>query len=90
MMPGTFSSEEEENGFLERMKASPPAAVIWPARPFDDLPERAVESVAPRLSEWVQANYRITREKQHRWIVMFPNEKGESGAASASQPQRTP
>lgn len=72
MMPGTFMNDEEELWFLERLKADPPGAVIWPARSFDDMPERDATVTAPRISEWVRANYEMAKGKQHRWYVMLP------------------
>jgi hypothetical protein len=72
LMPGTFMSEEEEEAFVARMKASPPAAVIFPERPFDLMPSRAVQKTAPRLSRWVFENYE-SPAPQRQWIVLFPS-----------------
>ena len=76
VMPGTFMSDEDEIEFIQRLETSPPAAVIWPARAFDDMPDRAVGKTAPRVSAWVKANYTRSKAKQHRWFVMFPNKRG--------------
>lgn len=59
VMPGTFLSDEEASDFLARVVKDPPALVIWPKRPYDKLPEKAIEVTAPELSDWVQANYEI-------------------------------
>ncbi|MCH2169424.1 glycosyltransferase family 39 protein [Myxococcota bacterium] len=74
VMPGTFMSEEQERGFLDRLRADPPAAVVWPVRDFDDMPERSVVRTAPLISEWVLENYRQAggAKPQRRWIVLLP------------------
>ncbi len=55
-MPGTFLDDADERSFAERLEADPPAALIWPARAFDDMEERSLARIAPRTSAWVQAN----------------------------------
>ena len=72
---------------LERLKASPPAAVIWPGRAFDDIPDRAVGKTAPRISAWVKTNYTRSQAKQHRWFVMFPNDEGLGDGLEGGGPQ---
>lgn len=58
VMPGTFLDEAEERAFVARLDAAPPALVIWPERPFDEIPARAVVQSAPLLARWVQTHYR--------------------------------
>jgi len=58
VMPGTFRSPEEEQGFLERIQNEPPAVVVWPLQPFDRIRSRGLEQTAPKLSAWVSGNYR--------------------------------
>lgn len=80
IMPGTFLTPEAEIGFLERVKADPPAAVVWPLRDFDDMEERSVSRTAPRLSEWVKRNY-TPIPRQRSWAVMvWSGGKGGPGA----------
>lgn len=58
VMPGTFRSREEEQGFLERIQNAPPAVVVWPRLPFDRNESRGLEQTAPLLSGWVADHYR--------------------------------
>jgi hypothetical protein len=78
IMLGTFLKPRDEIQFIERLKHDPPAAVIWPTRDFDDMQERSLSSVAPRVSKWVWQNY-VPLPKQQRWIVMIPREKAPRG-----------
>ncbi len=73
IMPGTFLDDADESWFLEHLRANPPAAVVWPAREFDDMDERSVMQTAPRIAAWVQAHYHPL-PGQRRWIVMVPRE----------------
>lgn len=57
VMPGTFLDESEELAFVARLEASPPALVLWPNRPFDELPGRAVTRTAPHVVRWVRDRY---------------------------------
>lgn len=59
VMPGTFLTPEEERDFIDRVKRNPPALVIWPKKPFDRNPEKAVELTSPELAAWVRANYQM-------------------------------
>jgi hypothetical protein len=71
VMPGSFLDAAEEEAFVARLAAAPPAAVIWPAQPFDGRPDRDVRRTAPRVAHWVQAHYE-PRETAGRWILWFP------------------
>lgn len=77
IMPGTFLSADEERAFVERLEASPPALVIWPLGAFDGLPTRALSVTAPRLAEWVKANYR-SESVAHRDILVFQGSRPPS------------
>jgi len=75
VMPGTFLTPEEEAAFIQRVLDNPPALVIWPKRPFDRDPARAVEITTPQLTEWVKTRY-------ERWGLLrrhyLMGPKGES------------
>ena len=73
-MPGTFLDEDEEERFVARLEARPPAMVIWPGWPFDTDPERAVQRTAPRVSRWVKERYqpRDGRGTSHRFVILVP------------------
>jgi len=54
VMPGTFLDEEEEQGFVERLRRSPPDGLILP----HDMSEgRRSARSASRLWRWVRAHY---------------------------------
>jgi hypothetical protein len=73
IMPGTFLSEEEEEGFLAHLKAHPPALVIMPGRQFDGMASRSIWQTAPKVTGWVMKNHRrIGRRGQ--WMLFLPNE----------------
>jgi hypothetical protein len=71
LMPGTFRDTEEEISFLRRLKARPPAAVVWPPYPFDEMKERSVQLTAPLISEWVKKHYEPVGPVR-RWILLLP------------------
>jgi hypothetical protein len=56
--PGVFLTPEEEEAFVERLRARPPAVVLWSEADFDSRPDRGVEVFAPRLSAFVRERYR--------------------------------
>jgi hypothetical protein len=69
--PGVFADADHERAFVERLRAAPPALVLWPKKHFDELPSRALEIHAPHLSRWVFANYRRARRTDRtREIIM--------------------
>lgn len=74
VMPGTFLTPDEELAFLERVKQSPPALVIWSKRPFDKDESKAVEHSAPRLAAWVLARYQRWGALR-RHFLMGPREQ---------------
>jgi hypothetical protein len=77
VMLGTFLTEEDERWFVERLRADPPAAVVWPVRIFDEMPERYVVNTAPLLAAWVFRNYEaVPAEVQRTYIVMIPRQQG--------------
>ena len=71
LMPGTFLDEGEELEFLARLQQSPPAAVIWPGAPFDNMASRSIRRTAPHLVRWVEERYEA-RGSHQRWLLMFP------------------
>jgi len=75
IMPGIFVDETDERWFLERLRADPPAAVVWPKRLFDDMPERAVTAVAPLVTEWVRSHYLRAPGQQDVYIVLVRRDR---------------
>jgi hypothetical protein len=73
IMPGTFVRPRDEILFVERLKADPPAAIIWPAQDFDGMEERSLSNVAPRVAKWVWESYAPLPD-QRMWIVMVPRQ----------------
>jgi hypothetical protein len=71
VMPGTFRSEEEEQAFVEHVKAEPPAAVVWPRKHFDFMESRGLQSSAPRLSRWIGDHYQVA-ETNPIYLVLVP------------------
>jgi hypothetical protein len=71
VMPGTFRSEEEEQAFVERVEAAPPAVVIWPRKHFDFMESRGLQHSAPKLSRWVGEHYRVA-EKDPVYLLLVP------------------
>jgi hypothetical protein len=59
VMPGTFRSRREEETFLARIEADPPAVIVWPRRHFDRRKDRGLEASAPLLSHWIIDHYRV-------------------------------
>jgi hypothetical protein len=57
IIPGIFLSAEEERGFVEHLRASPPAVVIWSETDFDRRKDRGLEQTSPQLVTWVRATY---------------------------------
>jgi hypothetical protein len=93
IMPGIFVSDEDERWFLERLRADPPAVVVWPKRVFDGMPERAVTVVAPRITEWVRSHYLRAPGQQDVYIVLVRRDRlAERGASPhpAPAPGRAP
>ncbi len=70
VMPGAFLDESEEQLYLERVRARPPVAVVWPQLDFDGRPESAVEVVAPSLSAWVQDHYERRGGLRQRYLLL--------------------
>jgi hypothetical protein len=68
IMPGTFRSPEEEQAFLQRLEASPPALVVWPRLNFDRMPSRGIRETAPQIGRWVQRNYQLADDF---WYLIF-------------------
>ena len=90
VMPGTFLEEEEEERFLERLRAVPPALVLVPRRAFDDHPRRAVWKTAPATFEWVEAHYVLRAELREFFLLarprVDPSSKEEASGVDAGEP----
>jgi hypothetical protein len=59
VMPGTFVGGGDEERFIARLEANPPALVIWPLTVFDAMPERSLRKTAPRVVKWVLRRYEM-------------------------------
>lgn len=73
VMPGTFLDEAEERAFLARLRARPPALVVWPTLAFDHRAERHVSRMAPLVAAWVRKHYR-ERLRRGRYSLWAPRE----------------
>lgn len=71
IMPGTFLNDGDETRFVALLEESPPAAVLWPLAPFDDMRERAVDRTAPRVAAWVQRRYMLERRTE-KFLLLVP------------------
>jgi hypothetical protein len=80
IMPGTFLTREEERRLLERVKAAPPALVVWPSVHFDKMKSRGVRWTATELGVWILENYHIVGDRT-QYMIMLP---GQSSAADPS------
>jgi hypothetical protein len=89
LMPGVFLDAAEEEAFLARVMADPPAAVLMPEEPFDGRPERAIERTAPRLAAWVLAHYE-RRGPRRRFQVFVPRGSPEEPPGRPVRDARTP
>lgn len=91
IMPGTFPDAGMERWFLERLQANPPAAIVWPRRLFDNMPERSIWQTAPLISRWVFQNYVRADGRQHTYIVAVPRAPGDPTPPSQGEvPQLAP
>jgi hypothetical protein len=70
IMPGTFLSREEERKFLERLKAAPPAVVVWPSAHFDGVRSRGIRRTAPVIGRWILENYHIVGDRMQYMIMV--------------------
>jgi hypothetical protein len=85
MMPGTLLDAKEEDAFLQRLEARPPAVVLPAREPFDDIPERAVERTAPRIMQWLSENYvPVQKLRQGEHELWVPRARGSAARATAS------
>jgi hypothetical protein len=72
IMPGTFRNPEEEEAFLARIQASPPAVVVWPRLHFDRMKSRGIGESAPQIGRWVRTHYR--RADEFWFLIFVPKE----------------
>jgi hypothetical protein len=89
VMPGTFLSKDEERVFVNRLRAQPPALVIFPGWRFDDMNERSVQMTAPLLTAWVAENYQRLG-KMEQFTLMVPRRATRSGDGSTHRSARPP
>jgi len=92
LMPGTLLDASEEDAFLQRLEARPPAVVLPARKQFDDLPERAVERTAPRVMQWLSEHY-APIEKLHQgeselWVPRARESAARDSASDASEAER--
>lgn len=71
VIPGTFTSAEEEISALEELQESPPAVVIVSLAHFDGASSRSISVTAPRITQWVGLNY-IERVTIGKYLIMTP------------------
>ena len=83
VMPGTFRTPQEEIDFVERLRAAPPAVLIWPRQPFDRTPARGLARTAPRLHAWALEHYE-TLQDAPIYRLMVPKRVPVSPKAPAS------
>ncbi|MGH0028848.1 MAG: hypothetical protein ACQGVC_03590 [Myxococcota bacterium] len=83
VMPGTFLSDDEETFFVEHLAASPPALVVLPSIPFDEMEERALSRTAPRLMAWVARHYQVVGNPED-FLLLEPREPREIGDGPAA------
>ena len=83
LMPATFLEPAEEQAFLAKLRASPPAVVIVPRKHFDDRRSRSIEVTAPRVSRWVVRNYQRLHSAPD-YVLWVPRRRpGEHTATGA-------
>ncbi|MBW2384660.1 MAG: glycosyltransferase family 39 protein [Deltaproteobacteria bacterium] len=86
IMEGTFIDEAEELAFIELLNANPPAAVLWPIRHFDDMPSRAIEVVAPRVTAWARDRY-VAIGRTDKFELRIPRERRRRPAPASAEPR---
>jgi hypothetical protein len=62
IMPGTFMSEDEERFFIGKLMEDPPEVIIILDRHFDDMPERSLRRIAPRVTPWLLRRYAVVEQ----------------------------
>jgi hypothetical protein len=68
--PGVFDDPNELRDFVRRLQQAPPALVLWPKRPFDEMRSRSIEVQAPLLANWVVTHYERVAGDQTREIML--------------------
>ena len=82
-MPGTFLDAAEEESYLARLRAAPPALVLLPLQAFDGREERSLERTFPKIAAWAKQNYEPVAASGQR-LVMVP--RARRGAAAEPAP----
>lgn len=70
--PGVFDDPQDLRDFVRRLQQSPPALVLWPKQPFDEMRSRSLEVQAPLLANWVFTHYERVGGDQTREILLKP------------------
>jgi len=68
--PGVFADPIDQRDFVRRLQRDPPALVLWPKQPFDDMPARSIEVHAPLLASWVARHYERVGGDRTREIIL--------------------
>ena len=85
LMPGTLLDAKEEDAFLQRLEARPPAVVLPPRKDFDEVPERAVERTAPRVMQWISEHYvPVEKLRQGEYDLLVPRARWSAARAARS------
>lgn len=71
VIPGTFYDADDEEAFVKRLEATPPKLAIWPHKIFDDMQERSLSTVAPRLVDWVRQNYEPVMRQERFSLLKY-------------------
>jgi hypothetical protein len=71
VIPGTFYDADDEEAFVKRLEAAPPKLAIWPHEIFDDMQERSLSTVAPRLVDWVRRNYEPVMHQERFSLLKY-------------------
>lgn len=70
--PGIFDDPNDERAFVQRLQQSPPALVLWPKQPFDEMRSRSLEAHAPLLANWILTHYERVGGDRTREIMLKP------------------
>jgi hypothetical protein len=70
--PGVFADPESERAFVRHLEEAPPKLVLWPRKPFDNMPERSLGATAPLLTAWVRRHYEIQEDWTGRDLLLLP------------------
>lgn len=69
VMPGTFITDAEEQGFLAQIQRDPPDLVIWSKPPFDRDPAKSMHITAPKITAWILARYQMWGLERRHYLM---------------------